>query len=798
MYKRYFILAVRHLNKHRLFSTIKILGLTIATASCLLIALYTYNELNYDKMHVKGNHIVKANMEYHFGGETVLANVCGNKVATAFAQDFPEIISGLRLIKYGQVIKTGDRLFEEDNLYFADSTFFSMLSFPVLGDKGGQLLSEPKQVVLSESTAKKYFGSENPIGQVLQIGTAKDYVVTAVMKDAPQNTHIKPDVLVSFMSLPNAKNETWWNANYATYFLLHEHTDLSALQARIPEYMKAHSEETGSSGDDYLTFHFEKFNDIHLRSMVPGNFEAAGNIKYIYILSFVGLLILLIACTTYINLTTATSTERSREIGVQKVMGVSRRHLITQNLMESGVIMAITVFLGFILAKFCLPFFNQLFDRQLDFNELLTPDKLLIAVFLILMVSFLSGIYPAIVISRYEPLNALRGYSNGEGRRPQWLKKSLIVFQFGISIVLTISALTLHHQMEYIKNKNLGFKRDQVISLPADRTVIERYDALKSQISNLPEVASMTISYDSPTEIKGGYSVGKDASGEDDRPVTALPSGLDFLQTMSIDLVAGHDFTLADVENYEKAEGDSSLVPSILINHSLAESWGWSDDEAVGKLVSFNRRRVQVKGVLNNFHFTSLHQPIEPLVLFPENWGRFLLVKLSTDNIASGLEQIKTVWSQIITHRPFNYHFLDEEFAEMYRFENQNARVTYVFTWLAILLACLGLFGVASYGFAQRTREIGIRKILGSSVPGIFALLAREYLILVLIALLIASPIAWMTMSRWLDQFAYRIQLQWWMILLAGFAAFIIAILTLSFQGIKAALMNPVESLKQD
>lgn len=798
MYKHYFTLAFRHLNKHRLFSSIKILGLTIATASCLLIALYISHELNYDKMHRNGDRIVKANMEYRFAGETVLANVCGNKVATAFTQDFPEIESAVRLMKLPQVIKIDDQLYEEDNLYFADSTFFSVFSFPVTSGEVQNLLDEPKKVVLNERIARKYFGDKNPIGKIMQIGTGENYVVQGVMKNPPTATHIKPDILVSFYSLSNSNNETWWNANYATYFLLYPNIDLAALQRKIPEYMERKSEETGTSGDDYLTFYLERFQDIHLKSEVPGNFEAAGNIKYIYILAVVGFLILLIACTTYVNLTTAVSTERSREIGVQKVLGVSKTHLITQNLMESGIIMMVTIILGFLLAKVTLPFFNNLFDRKLELSLLYTPDKIIILLSVALVVSLLSGIYPALLITRYDPLSALRGYQQSRRGSGHWVKKSLIIFQFATSIVLTISALTLYYQMTYIRDKNLGFNKDLVISLPSDRNVIAKYDALKSQMVNLPEVKSVTISYDSPAKIMGGYSVGQDPSGQDQRPVTALPSGLDFLETMGIQLASGQDFTQADIDNYTSAGEDSTLISSILINEPLARVWGWENEEAVGKIVNFGSRRSVVKGVVKSFHFASLHEPINPLVIFPENWGRQILVRLADTDIQPALDKVSSVWSSVITHRPFNFHFLDEEFTEMYRFENQNARVTYVFTWMAIFLACIGLFGVASYGFAQRTREIGIRKVLGSSVGGIFSLLAKEYIYLIILSLLIAAPIAWVAMNHWLEQFAYRIDMQWWMFIIAGLLALVIAIITLSFQGLKAALMNPIESLKQD
>lgn len=798
MYYRYLLLAIRHLKKHRLYSLIKVLGLTIATTSCLLIALYISHELNYDGMHEKADRIVKANMEYRFSGETAMANVCGNKVATAFTRDFPEIESGLRIIQYSQVVKVDGQLYEEKKLFYVDSTFFSILSYPLISGDKNHLLDEPYQVVLTETIARKYFGSENPLGKILKVGTSpNDYIVTGVMEDPPSNTHIKPEILLSFYSLSGSKNETWWNANYATYFLLHPNVDLTALQAKIPLYMETQSEETGTSGDNYLTFYLEKFRDLHLKSAVPGNFEPAGNIKYIYILSAVGFLILLIACITYINLTTAAGTERSKEIGVQKVMGVNKTHLITQNLMESGVILLVTVILGFIAAKLTVPFFSQLFDRPLEFSILYSPVNLIAIFLLALLISVLSGIYPAIVIAKYDALNALKG-SFAQGRKSQWLKKSLIVFQFIISIVLTISAMTLYQQMNFIRNKNLGFKKDQVILLPSDRNIIENYEALKTQLTNLPEVDAVTMSYDSPAQIKGGYSVGKDPSGQEEKPVTALPAGVDFLRTMSIDLAAGKDLNQSDIDNYESAREDSTMISNILINEVLAGVWGWQNDEAVGKVVSFNGRRSMIKGVVKSFHFASLHEPIDPLVIFPENWGRFVLVKLNPGSMVESLDRVQQVWSSVISHRPFSFHFLDEEFGTMYHFENQNAKVIYVFTWLAILLACLGLFGVASYGFAQRTREIGIRKVLGSTVTGIFTLLAREYLMLVLSALLIASPLAWVAMRKWLDQFAYRIDVSWWMFVIAGLLAFIIAIVTLSFQGIKAALMNPIESLRQD
>jgi putative ABC transport system permease protein len=413
------------------------------------------------------------------------------------------------------------------------------------------------------------------------------------------------------------------------------------------------------------------------------------------------------------------------------------------------------------------------------------------------LLSILAGSYPAFIISRYQPIGALKGQLS-KGRENHWLKKSLITFQFCISIVLTISALTLYSQMKYIQNKKIGFDKDLVISLPGDRQILEKYNALKTEILSINEIGSVSLAYDSPIDIKGGYDVGLDASGQNNRPVTALPTGLDFIETMNMEILAGNDLTQMDMVNADNLEKDSTLLQTVIINEALATTWGWSNEDAVGKIINFNSKRSVVKGVVKDFHFASLHQPIEPLVIFPENWGRFILVKLKGQEINKTLDQLKTAWTSVVTHRPFSYSFLDNQYKELYRFEAQNAQVTYVFTWLAIFLACLGLFGIASYGFAQRKKEIGIRKVLGSSILSIFSLLSREYLILVSIAIVLASPLAYLAMSKWLEQFAYGVKLQWWMFALAGCIAFIIALVTLSFQGIKAALLNPMESLRSE
>ena len=801
MFKNYFKIAFRNLLKNKLFSTIKLTGLTVGLTACLLICLYIQHELSFDSFHENGDRIVRVTMEYGEGGEVEKnINVTGNKVAPSFREDFPEVESAVRVISYETVVRYNHLLFEEKNFYYADSTFFDVFTFPLLEGNPKTALNAPHKVVITTKMAEKYFGKTSPLGKELNIGKETKYVVSGVMNPAPATSQLQPDFIGSFVSLRDARPEraTWWSANYASFLLLHPHVNLPALNGKILPYMTSHAEETGMSGDEYLTFHLEPFRDVHLKSETPGNFVPNGDSRYIYLLGFVAILILLIGSTTYINLTTAQSTTRAKEIGIQKVLGINRTQLFGQHISEAMTFTGIAFIFSIVLAVFLLPLFNRLIGGELSSSPLFHPIALQVMLAFGVLISFLTGAYPALVVSKFKPAKVLKGNFKTSSKGT-WLYKSLVVLQFGISVLLIICTVVLQKQLGFIQQKKLGYDKDRVIALPADQEIIKKLDAIKSEFLQNNQVKSLSLAYETPVHIEGGYGISKSAEAENGKPVSAIPVDEDFIKTLNIQIVAGSDLSRIDVETVRRMERreDSTSALQILINESQCASFGWSPEEAINQYVNF-QQRAQIKGVFKDFHFASLHEPIGNLVIFPSTWGRTLLVKLDDHDLASSLSFLEDKWGQLAAHRPFSYHFLDEEFEQMYGSEKQTAQVVTTFSLLAIFLACLGLFGIATYMIMQRTKEIGIRKVLGASIGSVVFLLSKSFLKLVGIGLLLAIPISWYLMTNWLQDFTYRINIEWWMFALPGVLAIGIAFLTLSVQSFRIALANPTESLKVD
>lgn len=794
-------LALRHLLKKKLFTSIKLVSLTAGFLGCLLIGLYLRHELSYDSCHEKAGRIVRVTMEYRSGGEVKFTGSTGNRVAPALKTEFPEVENATRVIKYDNIpVKYGDKLFEEHNFYYADSTFFDIFSFPLLEGDPKTALAAPNQLVLDASTAKKYFGSEPALGKTL-LANGKEYQVAGIMADAPSNTQVKPRFIASFVTHWDAAADraTWWNANYGTYLLLHQAESIQSLEAKIKPFMRSRASETGMSGDDYLTYHFEPLREVHLRSSVEGNFEPNGDIRYIYLLSIVGVFILLIGITTYVNLTTAASMERSKEIGVQKILGVSKWQLLQQHLGEAGLLTATGLVSAVLLAPLLLPGFNRLFGRSLSMAVLGQPAWLSGLLGLALLVTILSGAYPAWMVAKFSPLSTLKAGDSPQRTGAAWLRKGLIVFQFAISTFLLISTLILQHQMQFIRQKNLGYEKSHVLALPTDGKIVEKLDAFKSEFLRSSMVKSVSLAYETPTHIEGGYGISKSVTGGEEKPVAALPADEDFIPTMGMALAAGSNFNRGDIDAVRRMyAGDTTVVRSILLNEMQAGAFGWAPEEAVNQYVNFNGRACQVKGVVRDFHFASLHEPVGKLVIFPDTWGNVLLVKISGENLPQTLGLLSEKWQTLAPHRPFSYHFLDEEFDAMYQSEIQSARLVTSGSALAIFLACLGLFGLAAIAVVNRTKEIGIRKVLGASTAGLVGLLSGDFLKLVAVALLLASPLAYYIMNKWLQGFAYRIDIEWWVFALAGLAAVGVAFFTVSFQSVKAALANPVKSLRSE
>ncbi len=566
---------------------------------------------------------------------------------------------------------------------------------------------------------------------MLHVGTEEDYTVAGIMQDPPAASQLKPDFIGSFVSLKDAHPErlTWWNANYATYLLLYSIESMPGLQAKIRVYMRRHASETGAAGDDFLSYRLEPLRDVHLRSAVPGNFEPNGDIRYIYILSAIGLLILLISTSSYVNLATAVSTERAKEIGVQKVLGASRGQLFSQHLLESLALTAVALLASVALVPALLPFFETLFGRPLDASVLLSPVFMGGLILFGVVAALLAGAYPAAVLSGFEPFRVLKGaYKHSSSGA--WLRQSLIVFQFAVSVILVISTLVLQGQMHYIREKKLGYDKSHVLALRADRQVIEKLEALRSELVGQKDIRSLSLVYETPVHIKGGYNISKPAAGEHPKMVAALPADEHFLKTAGIELAAGSGISRADVEVAAQRESgsDTSAIMSVLINEAQARAFGWTAEEAALQFVNFNGNRVQVKGVVKDFHFASLHEPIGKLVIFPTSWGNTLMAKLDGPDLPGTLQFMENKWKQLVPHRPFTYHFLDEEFGQMYANEWQTAKLVTTFSWLAILLAGLALFGVSSYSIIQRSRGVSIRKILGASMGSIIGLLSGSFL----------------------------------------------------------------------
>ena len=800
MLRNYLKIAWRNLTRNKTNTFINVVGLAMGLAACLLLLTYLQNELSYDAFHAKADRIARVTMEYTAEGQVGHVAETGTKVAPELARNFSEIEAAARLIPGQATVRVGEQTFAEKNVLYADSSLFSIFSFPLKKGNPKRALAGPNLVVLSEATAAKYFGIQNPVGKVLTVNMAgpadKLFTVTGVVANCPANSQIRYDLIASFTTLRASKTEEWWSANYGTYLLMRSPEGIASVQKKIRPFMQTKAGETKMSGGDYLTYNLEPIRDVHLRSNVGGIFEPNGDLTYIYSFGIISLLILLIACVNYINLATARAVERSQEVGVRKVMGAERGQLFGQFMGESVLVTGTSLVLGLILAGLLLPLFNQLSDKNFSTTAWLTTDWTLAILGIGVVVSLVAGGYPAWVLARFQPMRALQGRLPVGGST---LRRGLIVFQFAITAFLMVSTLVVRNQLDFIQTRKLGYDRDRVLVMPANEQVADKIRALKSEFKRSANVKEASMAYESPVFVNGGYSMRRaDMADGKDKMVTGLPIDEDFVKTTGLRLVAGTDLIADDVARTTRVGVDSVDRFRFVLNESGAKALGLSPQQAIGKPMGVNGRAGVVKAVVGDFHFSSLKQQIGPMVLFPEASGNVLLVKLGTGQIAETLTALERTWKQLLPGRPFEYRFMDEEFNQLYASEQRTGRIFSVFAFLSIFLGCLGLFGLSAYTTAQRTKEIGVRKVLGASVGSIVALLSKDFLKLVLIAFFIAAPLAWYAMNRWLHDFVYKIDIEWWVFALAGTLAVGIALLTVSFQSVKAALTNPVKSLRSE
>ena len=794
MLKNWLITALRNFRKNKIYSAINVLGLTVGLTSCLLIALYIRFELSFDRFQEKGDRIARVIMEYHFdgAGETPKGNYTSTKVAPTFRQHFPEVVSAVRMTDAAPIVGYGEKLFTERRFMYADSSFFDLFSMPLLVGDARTALSGPKKIIVTQSAARRYFGANDPMGKLLRVGTDSTlYEVTGIMGDCPTNSQFRFDFLASFSSLGANQEKTYWEANYTTYLLLTSEGARATLQAKLPAFMKKEMAGTGAT----VNFYLEPFRRIHLYSEYEG-FEPNTSIVYIYILAGVALLILIIACATYINLSTARSIERAREVGVRKVIGAGKGQLFWQFIGESLLVCGLSVLLSLAIVWWVLPAFNRLTGKELSSGGLLSLPFLLFALLTTAVVSLVAGSYPALILSGFQPVKVLKGAFKNT-RSGQGLRQSLIVFQLVISVFLIASTFIMQRQLSYIRHKKLGYDRDHVLVLPMRGRMASKIDLIKTQFREDPDVLSVSRCVSTPVSIGGGYNMRSDAMPAGQQlSVTANPIDEDYIRTSGLQLVAGSDLSVQDMKD---AEPDTLPQFHFILNESAARALGWSPQDAIGKRMYLGDDRPGlVKGVVKDFHFQSLHHAIRPLVLFTEvSWSRQLLVKVSGHNLSHTITGLEAKWKMLVPYMPFEYRFLDEDYDKLYSSELRLGKVMNLFSGIAIVLACMGLFGLSSYAAKQRVKEIGIRKVLGASLGDLILLLSGSFVRLTALALLIAIPLSGWAMHRWLQDFEYRISPGIGIFAGTSLIVIVITLLTVSLEATRTAMLNPVKNLRE-
>ena len=798
MFKNYFKLAIRHLARKKIFSFINIFGLTVGLTSCILIGLFITDELSFDTFHQNASRIVRVTMEFKKGSVPNRFATTGTKVGPQFKRTFPEVEDYTRTMLGSAIISTGTTRFNEDQLLYADASFMKVFTFPVLSGDAGSL-SQKENILLTASAAKKYFGTTDVLGKILQFDD-QNFRISAVLADPPSNSQIRFGIVTSFNNLYASRYEIWFTANYITYLLLKDGHNPAALQQRINNYMQRPEvrTEAGLESGDYLRYDLQPLTKVHLYSDLDG-FTSNFSITYIYALTAIALLILIIACFNYTNLAIAQSANRTGEIGIRKVLGAAKSQLFTQFTGESLLITFIALILAIAISTQLLPVYNDLTGKHLQVSDLLQFRPLFVLFVIGAFIGLLAGAYPALVLANTRLINILKAGFRITGGNAG-LRRTLIIGQFVISFFLIITTIVILQQMSFIRNTKLGLDRDHVLVVPIDYHLLNRYDAIKKSMKAVPGVENISGSYHLPISARWGDGLVADNGHEKVRfSITCIPADLNYLTTMNMQLVAGSDFTAADLPENTAPKGDTT-TPRLryILNETAVRKIGWTPKEAIGKIVDKGDRGI-IKGVVKDFNFASMHKEIGPLMLFADTqWVRNMLVRVDGNRMSRVIPALQAAWKTYVPDQAFDYHFLDEDYNRLYTVETRTAGVFTLFSSLAILLACLGLFGLSAISAIQRTKEIGIRKVLGASLLNITLLMARNFILLVGLALLIAAPIAWFVSSRWLESFAYRISVQPWVFLLAGLAGILLAFFTVSFHALRVGSKNPSETLKTE
>lgn len=792
MIKNYFKIAFRNLWRHRLFSFLNILGLTVGMTACYLIFTYVNFETSYDNFHSKSDRIYRIVADVKTPTEVI--NGSGPSWAVApHITEFPEVETAVRIMA-DEMLFTKDNLkFNESEVLWADTDFFSTFDFPLVKGNPKTAISEPLTIVLSETLAKKYFGNEDPMGKtILLFGDRQPATITGIMKDFPENSQIRGDAVVSMTTITKKFNagldDQWENYSPYAYVLLKPDSNAKAFEKKLPGFLEKWNGKEMEQIQMYPTLFLEPMKDVYLRSTRGGFVN--GNINNVYIFSIIGIFIIIIAGINFINLTTARSAERAKEVGIRKVIGANKAQLKFQFIGESILICMIAFLLTIGLIALLTSSFNQLAGKVISTGFFNNLNYLFYLLLVALGIGLLAGIYPAFVLSSFKPVTVLKGRF-ATGSSGNLLRKSLVVFQFAISTALVIGTIVVYTQMSFMRNQDLGFKKDQVLIIETKGDAGAK--SLKQALNGLANVNDVSLSGSVPgAGNPSAYSEIENIKGELQKANLDLYFvDFDYIPLYKMKVVAGRAFS---------RDFMTDTTQAMVLNEAAVKMFGYtSPEQAIGKEFKQWGREGKIVGVIKDFHFNSLQQSIKPLSMRIEEGNmNYLSVNLNTSNLKSSLATIEKEYQSKIPNQPYSYYFLDEFFNRQYESEEKFGTLFLNFSLLAIFISCLGLLGLASYSTMQRTKEIGIRKVLGASVPNILNLLSKDFLKLVVISFLVAVPTAAYFMHKWLNDFAYRINLSWWIFALAMLIALAVAFLTIVFQALKAATSNPTTSLRTE
>lgn len=786
MFKNYMKIAFRNIRRHKGYSFINITGLAIGIACCLLITIWVLDELSYDKFHENAATLYRIEENQNYSGRQFHVYVTPYPLAPALKDEIPEIKDATRYAYAGGLLmRQGEKAFFEDYIWAVDPSFLHMFTFPLIRGDENTALDSPYSLVLTEDIAKKYFGEEDPLGKVISVNNQYDFTITGVMNNVPNNSYFRFEIIIpyEFLRTTRQTDEDWGSNSIHTYVQLQENIPAEQVNEKISGFIRTRLPE---SLTDLMLMPFTS-----LRLHEYAGWEQSGNaVQYVYIFSLIAFFVLLIACINFMNLSTARSANRAKEVGLRKVIGALKRHIVRQFYGESVLFALIALFFAVVITSLLLPVLSNLTEKDLSWNVAGIGTILFGLVIITLFTGLVAGSYPALFLSTFQPVSVLKG-SLKSGAASSRFRKVLVVVQFSLSILLIIGTIVVYKQMNYMRNKKLGWDKEHLLFIPVKADIRNSYDVLKTELDRDPKILGVTGSFKLP-----GFSYsnagGADWDGKDPNQEVLISINsvdFDFIETLKIEMAEGRSFS--------KEFPSDATSNSFIVNEEVAKLM--EKESVIGERFSFVGREGLIVGVMKNFHYQTVQNKIEPLAIHVyRDYFNYMLIRIPPESTSASLESIENTWNRLIPHYPFEYMFLDEAFDSMYRKEQTIGILLKYFAILAVFVACLGLFGLASFTAEQRTKEIGIRKVLGANTSQLTLLLCREFFLLVLLANLIAWPTAYFVMKNWLQSYAYKINLGLSIFLAAMGLALIIAIISVSYQAIRAALANPVNSLRYE